>query len=70
MMNEIIEAIKANPKITTRALSDLTNVEQIDLAAALNDEVKSGTVIRCMVFVENGTPRPTLSFGWSCPATL
>ena len=70
MMNEIIEVIEANPRITTRALSDLTNVNQLDLAAALNDEIKSGTVIRCTVFVENGTPRPTMSFGWSCPATL
>ena len=70
MMNEIMEVIEANPKITTRALSDMTNINQLDLAAALNDEVESGTVIRCMVFVENGTPRPTLAFGWSCPATL
>jgi len=69
-MNDIIEVIKTNPKITTRDLSDLTNINQLDLAAALNDEVKSGTVIRHTVFVENGTPRPTLSFGWSCPATL
>jgi hypothetical protein len=70
MMNDIIEAIKANPKITTRDLSDLTNVNQLDLAAALNDEIGSGTVIRHTVFVENGTPRSTLAFGWSCPATL
>jgi len=70
MMNEIIEVINANPKITTRDLSDITNVNQLDLAAALNDEVGSGTVIRHNVFVENGTPRPTLAFGWSCPAAL
>lgn len=70
MMNEIIEAIGANPKITTRELSDQLNVNQLDLASALNDEVGSGTVIRHNVFVENGTPRPTLAFGWSCPATL
>lgn len=70
MMNEIIEVIEANPRITTRELSDKTNINQIDLSAALNEEVKSGTIIRCNVFVENGTTRPTLSFGWSCPATL
>jgi hypothetical protein len=67
MMNEIIEVIKTNPKITTRDLSDLMNLDQLDLAEALNDEVKGGTVIRHNVFVENGTHRPTLSFGWSCP---
>ncbi len=67
MMNEIIEVIKTNPKITTRDLSDLTNFNQLDLADALNDEVRSGTVIRHNVFVENGTFRPTLCFGWSCP---
>ncbi len=67
MMNEIIEVIRTNPKITTRDLSDLTNVNQLDLADALNDEVRSGTVIRHNVFVENGTHRPTLCFGWSCP---
>jgi len=67
MMNEIIEVIKTNPNITTRALSDLMNLDQLDLAEALNDEVRSGTVIRHNVFVENDTHRPTLCFGWSCP---
>ena len=70
MMNKIIKVIESNPRITTRELSDRTNVNQIDLSAALNEEAKSGTVIRCNVFVDNGTPRPTLCFGWSCPAGL
>jgi len=67
MMNEILAAIALHPKITTRELSDLTNIRQLDLAAALNDEVEGGTVTRHNVFVENGTSRSTLCFGWSCP---
>jgi len=67
MMNDILATIALHPKITTRELSDLTNITQLDLAAALNDEVEGGTVIRHNVFVENDTPRPTLCFGWSCP---
>jgi hypothetical protein len=67
MMNDILAAIALHPKITTRELSDLTNIKQLDLADALNDEVAGGTLNRHLVFVENGTPRPTVCFGWSCP---
>ncbi len=66
MLISYIQCIALHPKITTRELSDLTNITQLDLAAALNDEVKDGTLTRHNVFVENGTPRSTLCFGWSC----
>lgn len=68
MMNEAIEVIQQNAKITTRELSTMMGVDQTELFYALNDEAESGTLIRHMVFVENGTSRPTLCFGWSCPA--
>ncbi|KPL07302.1 hypothetical protein AMJ86_04765 [bacterium SM23_57] len=67
MMTEAIEAISNNPEITTRELANIMGVDQQELFYTLNDEANGGNLIRHMVFVENGTSRPTLCFGWSCP---
>lgn len=70
MMNEALEVIREQDKIDTASLADILGVNRTELFDILNDEAKSGTVIRHNVFVDNGTHRPTLAFGWSCPATL
>ncbi len=68
-MDDILAVILTNAEITTRMLSGILSINQLDLADALHNEVAGGTLIRHNVFVENGTPRPTLCFGWSCPAS-
>ena len=67
MMNEAIRLIQNDPKVTTRELAELLNVDQSVLFDALNSEANEGNLIRHAAYLENGTPRPTLCFGWSCP---
>ena len=67
MMNEAIRLIENDPKVTTRELAELLNVEQSVLFDALNSEANEGKLIRHVAYLENGTNRPTLCFGWSCP---
>ena len=67
-LEEIHGIILTNAGITTRMLAGMLTVNLIELADVLHDEVSSGNLVREMVFVENDTPRPTLAFGWSCPA--
>lgn len=69
MMNEALELIREHGEIDTGTLAVMLNVDRTELFNALNDEVESGTVERLFMFVENGTPRPTLCFGWTCPIT-
>lgn len=68
MKNEALDIIQEQDKIDTGSLAELLGVDRQDLFQTLNIEAKRGTVIRQTVFVENGTNRPTLCFGWSCPA--
>lgn len=63
-----LELIREHGKIDTGTLAMLLDVNRTELFNALNDEFISGTVIRQTVYVDNGTPRSTLCFGWSCPA--
>jgi predicted transcriptional regulator len=67
-MNEALILIRERDKIDTGTLARLLDVDRATLFDSLNTEAKRGTVIRQGVLVENGTPRPTLCFGWSCPA--
>jgi len=67
MMNEALAVIREKDKIDTGTLASLLGVDRTKLFNTLNTEAKRGTVIRQGVFVENGTSRPTLCFGWSCP---
>ena len=67
-MNEALTLIRERDKIDTGTLAYLLDVDRTTLFDALNTEAKRGTVIRQGVLVENGTNRPTLCFGWSCPA--
>lgn len=69
MMNEALEIIRERGEIDTGTLAIILGVNRTELFNALNDEAISGTVNRQFVFVDNGTLRPTLCFGWSCPAT-
>ena len=67
MMNEAIRLIQNDPKVTTRELAEVLNVDVGVLFDALNSEVKEGNLIRHVAYLDNGTNRPTLCFGWSCP---
>lgn len=67
-MNEALTLIRERDKIDTGSLAYLLGVDRTKLFNTLNAEAKRGTVIRQGVLVENGTRRPTLCFGWSCPA--
>lgn len=68
-MTEAFELIsqQAGP-IDTGTLAELMGVDRTDLFDTLNAAAKGDTLVRSMVFVSNGTYRPTLCFGWSCPA--
>jgi hypothetical protein len=68
MMIEALAVIREKDKIDTGTLAGLLAVDRTKLFQTLNAEAKRGTVIRQGVLVENGTSRPTLCFGWSCPA--
>jgi len=67
MMNEAITLIQNDPTVTTRSLAEMLEVDASVLFDALNSEAKEGNLIRHTVYVNNGTTRPTLCFGWSCP---
>jgi hypothetical protein len=67
-MTEALAIIREKDLIDTGSLATLLDVDRGILFETLNIEAKRGTVIRQSVFVENGTHRPTLCFGWSCPA--
>lgn len=67
MRNEALDLIREKDKIDTGSLAALLDVDRQKLFEILNAEAKSGTIVRQGVFVENGSPRPTLCFGWSCP---
>ncbi len=67
-MNEAFALIREHGPIDTGSLAAMMDVDRTDLFNTLNAAAKGDTLLRQGLLVENGTPRPTLCFGWSCPA--
>lgn len=68
-MTEAIEVLRRfGEPVDTGALASAMKVDRTELFAALNAAAKDGKLERHGLLVENGTRRPTLCFGWSCPA--
>jgi hypothetical protein len=68
MMNKILEVLRgSNEPIDTGSLAASIAVNRTELFSVLNEATKDGKLVRHGLFVANGTFRPTLCFGWSCP---
>lgn len=67
-MIEAFALISEHGPIDTGTLAEMMGVDRTALFSTLNAAAKGDTLIRHGLFVENDKPRPTLCFGWSCPA--
>lgn len=54
--------------VDTGWLAESAGVDRREMFNTLNRLANEGRLVRSFMFLENGTPRPTIGFGWSCPA--